>query len=642
MERGARRYMSKGQRACDGCRTRKSACQIDLAPPCRLCRAHGQPCEFTSRVKRKQSGLSSPASGFSSYEGTANELGNGIETAVGDSVHLSPLAGLDVASPSDPAVTSEGDQGQMDNSIFDEFMLASPNVEQTWTMPVTTHPRIRSLDNLDGVTAELCGLTGDMDPFVLQHYNYNADSEFAFSKLTVRQVRRSTVPSQFLLSRQEPTSEAEGIPASASAEEALRAIVPPEVGGRLISLFFRFIQPQFPILSETSRPSPTTSPTHMLAAIYCLAQSFASFDDYLCIELVYTPPSTQTLSDIAWQGLNQATQQPGIIAVQTALILLLHSSAKSLDLESSRKWTLMGMTVSIAQSIGLHLDPGSWNIPEYEIAVRRNLSWLVYSFDKWFAFSLGRPSHISRDDWLITDCPRAEPSMTGTSIPTFSEAFSALTAILDNTLRDLYSVRAVATLTKDFRVTFEKSRPLLDDLAQWTKNNPSSKVQGQSSKGFVPLYIGYHAVKALILRALLRPFNHTDCSPPQEDQQEWDAAKTHIRQAAKLEIETALARISTLDALDYQTFWAPWYKSCFAVIIHLIYILAVNSFKDAQERNRDAATNTDPEYRIFRTMLDRARTEFRLHYKSLDVIKFALLRIDAVFWMGWENVLGFP
>ena len=251
--------------------------------------------------------------------------------------------------------------------------------------------------------------------------------------------------------------------------------------------------------------------------------------------------------------------------------------------------------------------------------------------------------------------------MTGASIPTFPEAFSALTAILDNILRDMYSVRAVATLTQDFRLTFEKSRPLLDDLAQWAKNNPPSKVQEQKSEGFAPLYIGYHAVKALILRALLRPFNYTDCSPPHEDKEEWDAAKAHIRQAAKLEIETALAYISTLNAVDYQTFWAPCmsnpitaccyylgtnlptgYKSCFAVIIHLIFVLAVSSFKDAQERNGDAAPETDPEYRTFRAMLDRARTEFRLHYKSLDVIKFALLRIDAVFWMGWANVLGFP
>ncbi|KAL4948844.1 fungal-specific transcription factor domain-containing protein [Aspergillus filifer] len=641
MERGARQYMSKRQRACDGCRTRKSACQIDLAPPCRLCRAHGQPCEFTSRVRRKQSALRSPSSGVFPPEINANKRGNGMDAARGGYVDPSSFAGLSAAYPSDPAFVPESDQ--VDNSIFDDFMLASPNIDQPLGIPYDTHPKIHSLDNLDGVTAELCGLTGDMDPFVLQHYNYNADSEFAFSKLTVRQVQKSALPAQFLLSRQEPTSEAAEEPASVSAEEALRAIVPPEVGGRLISLFFRFIQPQFPILSETSRPSPTTSPTHLLAAIYCLAQFFASFDDYLCIELVYTPPSAETLTNIAWRGLNQSTRQPGLSTVQTALILLLQSSVRPLDLESSHKWALMGMTVSIAQSLGLHLDPGFWNIPPPEIAARHNLSCLVYTFDKWLSFSLGRPGHIRRDDWLVTDISRAEATMTETSLPNFPEAFSTLTRILDNTLRDLYSIRASAALTRDFRLTFEKSRPLLEDLTQWAESAPASKVhEGRRYEGFAALHISYHALKCLILRALLRPFNHEDCSPSPADKEEWDAAKAHIRRAAKTEIEAALARISTLDAVDYQSFWAPWYKSCFALIMHLIFVLAVSSFKDSQNRNRDAAPETDPDYQAFKAMLDRARTEFRLHAKSLDVIKLALLRIDAVFWMGWENVLGFP
>ncbi|KAL4961172.1 transcription factor domain-containing protein [Aspergillus stella-maris] len=616
MERGARRYMSKAQRACDGCRTRKSACQIDLAPPCRLCRAHGQPCEFTSRVKRKQSLTRSPSSGLPDYEASTNQWENGIDAASGS---------------------------QINNNIFDDFMFTSPNVEQSYETSSDTHSRLRSLDNLDGITAELCGLTGDMDPFVLQHYSYNADSELAFSKLAVRQVQRSVVPTQFLLSRQEPSSEEAGEPGFASAEEALRAIVPPEVGGRLISLFFRFIQPQFPLLSDSSRPSPTTSPTHLLAAIYCLAQFFASFDDYLCVELVYTPPSTETLTNIAWRGLHQSTRQHTITTVQTALILLLQSSARPLDLESSRKWALMGMTISISQSLGLHLDPGCWNLPESEIAVRRNLSWLVYTFDKWFAFSLGRPSHICRDDWLVTDVSRAEPTMTGPNLPNFLKTFSTLTMILDNTLRDLYSVRASAALTRDFRLAFEKSRPLLEDLARWAESAPASKVhEGRRYEGFAPLHIAYHAVKCLILRALLHPFNHTDCLPSPEDKEEWDAAKAHMRRSAKAEIEAALVRISTLDAVDYQSFWAPWYKSCFAVIIHLIFVLAVSSFKNTKDCNTNQVPEMDPEYQSFRTLLDQARTEYRLHSKSLDVIQLALLRIDAVFWIGWENVLGFP
>lgn len=47
------------------------------------------------------------------------------------------------------------------------------------------------------------------------------------------------------------------------------------------------------------------------------------------------------------------------------------------------------------------------------------------------------------------------------------------------------------------------------------------------------------------------------------------------------------------------------------------------------------------EYTECRQVLDRARAIFRLHAKTLDMIRFALLRIDAVFWIGWERVLGY-
>lgn len=57
-----------------------------------------------------------------------------------------------------------------------------------------------------------------------------------------------------------------------------------------------------------------------------------------------------------------------------------------------------------------------------------------------------------------------------------------------------------------------------------------------------------------------------------------------------------------------------------------------------ERKSQDGSSN---EYMKAREALDRARIIFRLHAKSLDMIQFALLRIDAVFWIGWEKVLGF-
>jgi hypothetical protein len=46
MSTSGRKYMSKRQHTCDLCRSRKSACRIYNALPCRLCASRGRTCTF--------------------------------------------------------------------------------------------------------------------------------------------------------------------------------------------------------------------------------------------------------------------------------------------------------------------------------------------------------------------------------------------------------------------------------------------------------------------------------------------------------------------------------------------------------------------------------------------------------------------
>ncbi|KAF3395865.1 hypothetical protein F1880_006618 [Penicillium rolfsii] len=635
---GRRRYMSKAQRACDGCRARKSACQINDAPPCRLCLAHGQPCEFTSRVRRRRSPRTEPGQAstppqphFASpphSESQSHPYTNPYplaevqftDAAFATQRSLADLTADHIMDFTFPGVIEEvpnHEPPQSNHENFDELILDWYSSSRPQELAQGSRDIPRSLDNLHDLTAQLCGLTGDMDPYVLQHYQYNAKSEFAFSKLTVRQVQKFELPVQFLLSR---------------------------------PVFFQFIQPQFPILSESTPTTPALTPTHLLAAIYCIAQPFSMFDDYLCIELVYTPPSAQNLLTMAWRSLSLSLSQPTISSVQTALILLLILPTNPLLLDSAWKWNLLGITVSMAQTLGLQFDARSWNIPEPEVVLRRRLSWLVYTVDKWLAFSLGRPSHITSHDWLVTDINKSD-FVLEESIPNFPFHFAKLTTILDRVLVDLYhnmltspssSLRSSYTLVRDFRLTLETARPLLDDLKSLAEHTSAalSPDGTEDQKPYASLDIAYHSLKILIFRALLRPFNNAGCQASPEEMEEWEAARTHIRQAARAEIEATLNRISGLEAMDYQAFWAPWYKTSFALITHLGFLLAVTSFKDAQIPSERADLNGNPDYVECRALLDKARTVLRLHSKSLDIIKFALLRIDAVFWVGWEKVIG--
>jgi hypothetical protein len=174
----------------------------------------------------------------------------------------------------------------------------------------------------------------------------------------------------------------------------------------------------------------------LLAAIYSITQPFTLFDDYLSIELAYSPPSPQTLTNVAWRSLNDDLSEPTIASLQTALILLLQPNNNPLLLESPLRWSLVGLTVSMAQTLGLHLDPSSWDLPPDEIETRKKLGWLVWVLDKWYAFSLGRPSHISRNNWLVIESYSAEDvSDSGNEI--YTTNLSKLTNILDNVLADL-------------------------------------------------------------------------------------------------------------------------------------------------------------------------------------------------------------
>src|SRR4051794_34317702 len=72
-----RKYMSKRQRPCDFCRSRKTACRIESSPPCRLCQQYGRECTFVEAArprKRQQTAETSPEyHDANDAEGSSNE-----------------------------------------------------------------------------------------------------------------------------------------------------------------------------------------------------------------------------------------------------------------------------------------------------------------------------------------------------------------------------------------------------------------------------------------------------------------------------------------------------------------------------------------------------------------------------------------
>jgi hypothetical protein len=303
--------------------------------------------------------------------------------------------------------------------------LANDNLERSPNCLASTSAD-KEIDATDNENPQILGYSGDMDPYLLQHYHYDASGAFKFKQLTIQSVSSGSVPTQFLLSQPELFSFSRqemglsSYPHDVHRQE-LETLVSIDTGTRLISLFYRFVLPQYPILSNHSLPAPQTSPPHLLAALYMVAQPFARFDDVLSIELAYEGLNNQGLYKLINKALLYESHNPDVSVVQTLILLVLRPSTNPLILESSSKWSLHGQLVATSHSLGLQYDSGQWTIAPWQIALRRRLSSTVFALDKWLACSLGRPPLIVQDTWLVTSVTNTACYESGLDPNTWSQ-----------------------------------------------------------------------------------------------------------------------------------------------------------------------------------------------------------------------------
>jgi hypothetical protein len=146
-------------------------------------------------------------------------------------------------------------------------------------------------------------------------------------------------------------------------------------------------------------------------------------------------------------------------------------------------WPLSGVCVSIAQVLGLDRQRSHGRrSPEGAVSEevdqeRRRVWWCIYSFEKLFAFELGRPSTISDADHDQLEPPRIH---RGENTPDFFHIVISLA----RTLSDV-SKRSIAARTKEelagreglenairFKVATTGELVLL--LMQWAENLPNN------------------------------------------------------------------------------------------------------------------------------------------------------------------------
>lgn len=516
-----------------------------------------------------------------------------------------------------------------------------PQALFTGTEPAPVLASYITLDAGTTSTAHFIGHSSDMDPHLLQLYRYDASRKLGFKKLTIQALEQGQLPIQFLLSDRMKLASTEN-----DFSEELEHIVPAQNGDRMIMLFQKYVSRQYPIFADP--PSAKSAPSYLLAATYLTVQPYIPFDEQLCIELAYEGLPRQQLLEMFYHSLGQVVARPSVATVQ-ALFLMVVCPGDPLIFEGPSRWTFFGTLVSCAHTVGLHLDPTAWNLAPSQVVLRRTLSALIYSADKFLAACFGKPPLLRPDNWLVTrlgqdishDSPNFDIIRPGLVLHIESSS------ILERTLKTLYSLQAISELAADPWTTLERARPLLEELKAWHRtfastckdralSSPASTDSSPASPESADLHVyelGYHFIRVLILRAVFRPFINklANASDPQFSAL---PSTAEPRQNARLGI-----RACATDALNYvrslrqegatPTFWPPWASGVISSLCYLLLLMVATAddYSDAVEWLRE---------------LQALRMELRVKSAGLPVLRLGLLRIDSIFWKDVSNVLVLP
>lgn len=146
-------------------------------------------------------------------------------------------------------------------------------------------------------------------------------------------------------------------------------------------------------------------PVHLLAAIYASAHPFCRFDEHLSVIYAYSSFPMGRLWELVFALILSEIHTPHLATLQAGLLYLhrVNQHEESAVADSAMCWSLVGMLVGLATSLGIGLECKPMGLPGWERRLRRRLWWATYSEDKWRSLLMGRPPYIRNDEWDVTE-----------------------------------------------------------------------------------------------------------------------------------------------------------------------------------------------------------------------------------------------
>lgn len=389
-----------------------------------------------------------------------------------------------------------------------------------------------------------------------------------------------------------PDSQTEGCAKEESAADDIEATAQPH-GPDMVQLYFRIVHPSFPILHKDvflekyARSHREFSPP-LLAAVYLLASIYWSYDEKLSASRRI---DTGALQKLAFDALQNTMGRPKLSTIQAGLLLSQWRKAIT-DASNEKRDGLTAQLVHMSYGLGLHLDCSQWDIPDWEIGLRRRIGWALYMQDKWIALLEGHPSLISHDAWDVAelseyDFPEnVEDDQEGSSEVQRGRLvfmyMAHLSVILDNVLRTLFSAKSRKVLSAapdQLGALLQTIKPLQIQLKDWSLTLPESLKMDTaasmklSSIGY--LRLAYLTAEVCVHKSLLRTLAMT-ANP--------DTILSQVcRGAAKERFTNAADFIGRLQAQHLHSFWYFTSARCCALIHSIGQALASSAQSEDEQ-----------------------------------------------------------
>ncbi|KAF3384276.1 Transcriptional activator protein DAL81 [Penicillium rolfsii] len=406
-------------------------------------------------------------------------------------------------------------------------------------------------------------------------------------------------------------------------EECVRPL-----GQTLVNLFFHVIHRTFPILDKNVflkkyAQSYRNFIPPLLASVYLLALERRFFDRKLAN--LAQAPDTVRLENLAMRAIEDEWKRPKLSTLQAGLLLLQRKG-------SSHNDTLPAKLLSLAHTLGIHVDCSDWTIPEWEKGIRKRLAWALYMQDKWGTLIHGRPSLIpaqidsdeDTSDWVVRPCtlndfPETTAGDESTGIvdgPAGRDAFLhfiELTKIFSSIIATFCSTGATRKGGLLDRIgasgALEFAKPLALQLRDWHARLPPS-LQLDSTPSLKlstngALHLSHAAAELTIHRALLRILTPDD-SP---------SLISAIRGAARARLVSAINLIGAFQLEHLQSFWG------FAAAAQVTLVGALAGLLWASSANADEASE-------YAEHLERLRWILQVWASAIPFAREALRMLD--------------